>query len=95
MDTIRIDASDDDALQKLDTFVPNVLIFDSNDRKPVCEVIILHALSQYPAIRVISLNVNSEEINIFWREGKTVLSNDELIAVIRSNYPGSTKTESE
>lgn len=71
---IRVDASEAEALQKINEVMPDVVIVDGHDRNPTCEAVIPRVLSQDNAARVISLNLNSKEISIYRREGREVMT---------------------
>jgi hypothetical protein len=54
-----------------------ILLRDRNSR----------VLSQDNAARVISLNLNSKEISIYRREGREVMTSQDLVDVIQGSSP--------
>lgn len=82
MEVIRLNAADQDALLGIDEYMPNVVIVDVNDRTYVNETEILRALAGRNSSCVISLDLNTNQIAIYRREERTVLSGSDLAGVI-------------
>ncbi|MBZ0276167.1 MAG: hypothetical protein K8I60_08490 [Anaerolineae bacterium] len=84
----RVDASDKMVLELINSLIPDVIIIDEQDTALVGEVLIPQVFSQNPSLRLVGLNLNSREINIYRREGRAVLTGDDLAEAIRNQPSG-------
>ena len=89
LQVIRVDAAENDLVARIAGIAPDVIIVDELDKGLKAHVSVLEILSQAGATRVIGLDSNSSDINIYYREGRPALSGADLASVISDQLAGS------
>ncbi|HBY93704.1 MAG: hypothetical protein M5U01_37390 [Ardenticatenaceae bacterium] len=83
LEVIRVDAAETGALARISQIAPDAVIVDAHDGGFVAGTTILELLDQNGAARVIVLDLKRDEISIYRREGRLVLTSAELVAAIQ------------
>ena len=73
-------------LAKICASVPDIIIVDAQDGAVKVTAMIPEILNQIKSAKVISLDLNSDEISIYRREGRVAHSGADLVAAIQERW---------
>ncbi|MDA8189702.1 MAG: hypothetical protein M0T85_16300 [Dehalococcoidales bacterium] len=82
LEVIGVDLEQRDAVRRIGTLQPEVVIVDGDDLPVYGGSLILQLLREHPSVKVLCISVNGNTVDIYRKSQMAVTRADELVAAI-------------